>query len=227
MNPTNPKAPAASKVEQENKELINNQKDQKELFASSSLEALREIASFMGLKDSQIPADATKEELVALLEGLKRNEIQVAKTVKHDGKEYVCPVGSMVIRVTPKSGGEEYGAKTKEAFFFAVQGECIVGRRGEVVVLPDKYESAWKDAVKTEYDDGEPGILEDGRTPKRRERREVPAEDVTIYVHNPDHAARKWQEEQLIENSKKNLLEKTAAKNLGLADLLRQAGRHN
>lgn len=190
-------------------ETEKNKEAQKELFADASVEALLEIAAYFGVPESKIPENPTKEQVIELLAAAKRHEIQVAKTVKFEGKDIECPIGHMVIKVTPKNG-IEWGNKSKEAFFFCVQGDVIVGKRGVPQVVHEKYKSAWSDAVRYEYEmDGVPNPHGD---PPKMVKREVFAEDVQIIHHNPDLEAAKKAEEDLIEGSRLFQAEKKAEK---------------
>lgn len=184
-----------------------NKEDQKELFANASIEGLREIAAYFGVHEDKIPEDATREQLIELLEAAKRHEIQIAKQVSYNGKELECPVGHMVIKVTPKNGFDA-GNKNREVFFFAVQGQCIVGKRGVPLVVHEKYRSAWRDAIRYEYEmNGEPNPNFD---PKPMVRTERFAEDVQEIFHNPDLEEAKRIEEELIAGSVKFQADKKA-----------------
>lgn len=203
-----------------------NAKDQSELFKDSSVEQLREMAVFFGIDESKIAEDATKEQLVELLQAAKRHEVQVAKTIRTpDGKEFTCPPGHMVIKVTPKSG-QEWGKKSREIFFFGLQGVSLVGKRGEFVVVPDKYRSCWRDAIRIEYETPlTPGIGPDGElTQPKMTAREVYAEDVLEAHWNRDEEAERAVEEELKANSKKYLEERKAARTLSNA-VLQHFGR--
>lgn len=187
-----------------------NKKDQSDLFKDASPDALREIAQFMGIQEEQIPEDATREQLLELLDKAKRHDISVARAVTHEGKKFDCPPGYMVIKVTPKSSGNEWGPKSKEAFIFAMNGEICVGRRGVTVIISDKFRSCWRDAIRHEYKmDGE---YSPSGEPAKPIRYEVPAEDVVEVYHNPDVEAEKRIAQEIIDGAKLYQAEKKAEK---------------
>lgn len=185
--------------------LQQNKVDQKNLFAEASVEMLLELVQAFGIPANKIPEQPTKENLMALLVAANRHDVAIARTVKlPDGSEKECPPGHMIIRVTPKAAGMEWGQKSREVFFFAVQGECVVGRRGVNVVIPDKYRSAWRDAVGYEYTlSGDPQVHPDTGEliPPKMQKVERFAEDVTEVYWNRDLEKEKKDEEDLIAGS--------------------------
>jgi hypothetical protein len=192
-----------------------NKADQEELFQRLNENELREVLQVFGVREDKIPADATRDDLLKLIDAAKRHDIAVAKTVKTpDGKEYDCPPGHMVIKVTPKTG-IEWGSKVKSFAFFAVQGNAVVVRRGETVVIPDKYRSAWRDAVRVEYDDqagASPTIGPDGNfVPLKLVGREVYAEDVQELYWNRDLEAEEAVERDLKEGAARAMKARQAA----------------
>lgn len=199
-------------------EAAANKADQKNLFAESNIETLKELALAFGIKEDRIPEDATKEQLMELLLAANRLDISVAKKVKtQDGKEYTCPPGHMVIKVTPKALGMEWGARSREVFFFAVNCECVVGKRGEVLVIKDKFRSAWRDAIRDEWSVNEQMKLDDSGQhiqPAKWTKIQVPAEDVMELHWNRDYEAEAAVEADLIAGSKKYMAEKAAEKAL-------------
>lgn len=203
-------------------QIKKNKDEQKQLFADLSVEALREVAQVFGIHEDKIPEDASRDQLLELIKAAKRHDIAVAKTVRTtNGKELDCPPGHMVIKVTPKAPGLEFGNKSREIFFFAINGNPVFGRRGVEVVIPDKYRSCWQDAVRYEYTlDGEPSVGVGGELlPPKLQRVEVMAEDVTVLYWNRDEAAERKAEEELIANSVKYQEERKAARALSTAVL--------
>ncbi len=195
-----------------------NKQDQEEMFKNLPDEALAEVLQIFGVKEEKIPKDATREQLLELIAAAKRHDIAVAQTVKTpDGKEYDCAPGHMVIKVTPKAG-QEWGVKSRALAFFAVQGQACVVERGKVVVIPDRYRSAWQDGVRIEYDDQEnatPTVAPDGSIrPPKLVGREVFSEDVQVLYWNRDYEAEKAAEEALIAGAKQYQEERRAAQAL-------------
>lgn len=191
------------------KQQETNKKDQSELFATLDLDALKEFAPFLGLRD--LPEDITREDLIAKMEAVKNGELAVAKTVKIDGKQMECPVGHMIIKVTPKSG-DGWGPKSKEMFFFSVQGQHIAGKRGIPQIVHEKYRSAWTDAVKTEYEQTEEDS-DPTRSPTGRANittRDVFAEDVLEIAHVPDTAEAERIQREIEEGARLYQAEKKA-----------------
>ena len=188
--------------------------DPEEFLKSIPDEALPEVMQLFGVPKDKIAEGATREEMLDLIRAVKRNDIAVARTISTpDGKSYDCPPGHMVIRVTQKNG-IEWGKRTKSFAYFAVQGQSLVVRRGETVVVPDKYRSAWRDAVRTEYDeeDGLPVLGADGQyKPAPVSSREVMAEDVQELHWNRDLEAEKRVEEELKAGAKQYQDERKAA----------------
>ena len=196
-------------------EKAKNKADQEDLVKGLNEDNLREVLQLFGVREDKIPEDATKEQLVELLRAAQRHDIAIAQKVKSpDGKEFDCPPGHMIIKVTPKSG-IEWGSKTKSFAFFAVQGQPIVVRRGETVVIPDKYRSAWRDAVRTEYEDqagAMPTVGPDGNfLPLKLVGREVYAEDVQELHWNRDFEAEEAVERDLKEGAERMQKERKAA----------------
>lgn len=170
----------------EKAEEAKNRKDQEELFATIPTEHLPQIAAVFGLTEEQIPEKASREELIELIRKAKRHDIQIAKTVAVDGKDMDCPVGHMIIRVTPKNG-QEWGKRSKEFFFVAMNGVACVGKRGVPVVMPEKYKSCFTDAVRKVYDQDQESLKVDyNRNGASLIVTEEYAEDFTILFHNPD-----------------------------------------
>lgn len=200
--------------------------DQKKLFETTSDEGLREIAAYFGIREEQIPEDATRDDLLALLEAAKRHDIAVAKTVRTpEGKQFECPPGHMVIKVTPKTPGLEWGNKSREIFFFAINGSPVFGKRGEYVVIPDKYRSCWQDAIRYEYTmDGEPKVGPGGELlPPQLKKIEVHAEDVNVVHWNRDEEAERKRQEELVANANRMAEERKVANTLSSA-MLQQFG---
>lgn len=191
------------------KQQETNKKDQSELFATLDLNALKEFAPFLGLRD--LPEDITREDLIAKMEAVKNGELAVAKTVKIDGKQMECPVGHMIIKVTPKSG-DGWGLKSKEFFYFAVQGDFIAGKRGTPVLVHEKYRSAWRDAVKFEYEQTEENLDPTRSTTGNADMtmREVFAEDVMEIAHVPDTAEAERVQRELEDGARLYQAEKKA-----------------
>lgn len=192
-----------------------NKADQEEMFKSLNEDGLREVLQLFGVREDKIPDGATREQLIELLQATKRHDIAIAQTVRTpDGREFDCPPGHMVIKVTPKSG-IEWGNKVKSFAFFAVQGAPVVVRRGAIVVIPDKYRSAWRDAIRTEYDDqagAMPVVGPDGNfLPLKLVGREVFAEDVQELHWNRDLEAEEAIEKDLKENAARAMSERKAA----------------
>lgn len=174
-----------------------NEQEQKELFASLSDDGLDEIAKFMGAKFEET---FTREDKIKALVDAKRKDITVAPVVKlPDGKEIDCPKGYAVIQIIPKTG-QEWGAKSRETFFLAVQGDTCVGRRGVAVRIKEKYLEVLKNAVRIEYDQEEIEKTLGVRSPQLVERK-VFAEDYQIIAHNPDLETLEKAERTLIEKS--------------------------
>lgn len=192
-----------------------NKQDQDELFKNLPDEALVEVLELFGVHENKIPKDATRDQLLELIAAAKRHDIAVAQTVKTpDGKEFDCKPGHMVIKVTPKAG-QEWGVKSRALAFFAVQGQACVVERGKVVVIPDRYRSAWQDAVRIEYDDQEnatPMVAPDGSLrPPKLVGREVFSEDVQVLFWNRDFEAEAAVEKDLIEGAKRFQEQRKAA----------------
>lgn len=183
--------------------------EQKEFFENFDVEGLKEVASYFGVPDDKIPENATKKQLVELLQAAKRKDIAVAQVVRTQaGKELECPPGHMIIKVTPKAAGLEWGKKSREVFFFGINGVGCAGKRGVEVVISDKYRSCWIDAIKYEYESvGEP-FTNGEFTPAKFIRHEVPSEDVQILHWNRDLEAEAAIEREIVEGSKKYLEEK-------------------
>lgn len=203
-------------------QIKKNKDDQKQLFEGISDEGLREVAQVFGVHEDKIPENASREQLLELIRAAKRHDIAVAKTVRtSSGKEFDCPPGHMVIKVTPKAPGLEWGNKSREIFFFAINGQPVFGKRGVEVVIPDKYRSCWRDAIRYEYTmDGEPSIGAGGELlPPKLTRIEVPSEDVIELFWNRDEAAERKAEEDLIANAAKYQEERKAVRALGSAVL--------
>lgn len=183
-------------------------------------EALPEVMQLFGVPQEKIAEGMKREEMLELLRAAKRQDIAVSKTISTpDGKSYECPPGHMVIKVTPKSG-IEWGKRTKSFAYFAVQGQSLVVKRGSTEVVPDKYRSAWRDAVRTEYDeqDGLPILGADGQYKAAPvTSREVMAEDVQELYWNRDLEAEKRAEEELKAGAKQYQDEQKAAKALKAA----------
>lgn len=202
------------------KEFKKNQEDQKALFADSNVDTLVELAEAFGLGD-RIPEEPTKENMLELLMAAKRADIAIAKTVHTpEGKDLECPPGHMVIKVTPKALGMEWGQRSREVFFFAVNGQCVVGKRGETVVIPDKYRSCWRDAIRHEWSVSEKMELDNSGQfiqPAKWTKHEVPAEDVMELYWNRDIEAEKRIEQELIEGSKRYMAEKAEQRALARA----------
>lgn len=202
------------------KEFKKNQEDQKALFADSSVDTLVELAEAFGLSD-RIPEEPTKEGLLELLMSAKRGDVAIAKTVHTpEGKDLECPKGHMVIKVTPKALGMEWGQRSREVFFFAINGQCVVGKRGETVVIPDKYRSCWRDAIRHEWSVSEKMELDPSGQfiqPAKWTKHDVPAEDVMELYWNRDEEAEKRVEQELIEGSKRYLAEKAEQRALARA----------
>jgi hypothetical protein len=197
------------------KETKTKTKQDDELFKNLGNDALVEFVQFLGVKEDKIPKDATREQLIELIHAAQRKDIAVAQAIKTpDGKEYDCPPGHMVIKVTPKAG-QEWGVKSRALAFFAVQGQACVVERGKVVVIPDRYRSAWQDAVRIEYDDQEnatPTVAPDGSLrPPKLVGREVFSEDVQVLFWNRDYEAEAAVEKDLIEGAKKFQEQRKAA----------------
>lgn len=196
--------------------------DKNEIFKDMSISSLLEVATYFGVRDGDIPADATREQIIEILHAAKRQDIAVAQTVKApDGKEFDCPPGHMVIKVTAKAPGHEWGAKTREIFFFAVNGQPVFGRRGVYVVIPDKYRSCWENAIRHEYTmDGEPSIGPDGTLqPPKLVKTEVMSEDVLVAHWNRDHEAERRAEEELHTSFAAMMKERNARRSLNAAVL--------
>ena len=193
---------------------VEHKQDQEEFLKSIPDDALPEVMQLFGVPKDKIEAVTTRDEMLDLIRAAKRNDIAVAKTISTpDGKTYECPPGHMVIKVTPKSG-IEWGKKTKAVAYFCVQGNSLVVKRGETVVVPDKYRSAWRDAVRTEYEeqDGIPMLSADGSyVSKPVATREVFAEDVQELYWNRDVEAEKRVEQDLIDGAKRFQDERKAA----------------
>ncbi|SRR6478609_3033037 len=196
------------------KQVVEQKQDQEEFLKSIPDDALPEVMQLFGVPRDKIEAAANREEMLELIRAVKRNDIVVAKTVSTpDGKTYECPPGHMVIKVTPKSG-IEWGKKTKSFAYFAVQGQSLVVKRGETVVVSDKYRSAWRDAIRTEYEeqDGLPIVQPDGSlVAKPPAARDVFSEDVAELYWNRDLEAEKAVEQDLKDGAKRFQDQKKAA----------------
>jgi hypothetical protein len=188
--------------------------DHKEFLKDVSDDGLREVAELYGISEDKIPLGATRKQLVDLILAANRVDLAVAKTVRTTtGKDLKCDPGHMVIRVTPKSSGGEWGKKAAEQFFFAINGEGCVGRRGVEVVISDKYRSCWENATKIEYDDNpDPGV---GGAQQRAAKREVQAEDVNVLYWNRDLEAEAALERAIVEGSKKYQEERAMRSQVG------------
>lgn len=198
--------------------VAKNKADQENLFAESDLSTLSELVLAFGIPEDKIPENPTKEDLMGLLMSVKRGDIAVAKTVPTpEGKDLECPPGHMVIKVTPKALGMEWGQRSREVFFFAINGECVVGKRGATVIIPDKYRSCWKDAIRSEWTVNETMTLDPTGQfiqPAKWVEVKVPAEDVMELYWNRDFAEEKRVEEELVAGSKAYMAEKKAEKAL-------------
>jgi hypothetical protein len=194
----------------EKAEEAKNRKDQAELLASVPTETLPEVAALFGIHEDQIPENATREQLIELIKKAQRHDIQVAKTVAYDGKDTEVPVGFALIRVTPKNG-QEWGKKTKEFFFAAMNGVAIVGKRGVPVLIPERYLSCFTDAKKKVYEQDQESLKVDyNRNGASLIETEEYAEDFAILFHNPDVEAEKRKQEELKANSELFQREKKA-----------------
>lgn len=194
----------------EKAEEAKNRKDQEELFATIPTEHLPQIAAVFGLAEDQIPEKASREELIELIRAAKRHDIQVAKTVSVEGKDMDCPVGHMIIRVTPKNG-QDWGKRSKEFFFVAMNGVACVGKRGVPVCMPEKYLTCFKDAVRKVYDQDQESLKVDyNRNGASLIVSEEYAEDFTVLFHNPDKVEAARIEQELIDGSVKFLKAKAA-----------------
>jgi len=187
-----------------------NSKDQTEFLASIPTEALPEVAGAFGVPEDKIPEDATREQLIQLIQAAKRHDISIAKAVMHDGKPLDCPIGYAIIRVTPKNDAS-WGKRSKEVFFVAMNGSALVGRRGIPVVIPEKYLSCFTDAVRNVYDQDQESLKVDyNRNGANLVESQEYAEDFSILAHAPDLDAARLKEEELKANSVKFLKKKAA-----------------
>lgn len=188
--------------------------DPEEFLKSIPDEALPEVMQLFGVPKEKIPDGASREQMLELIRAAKRNDIVVAKTVSTpDGKTYECPPGHMIIKVTPKSG-IEWGKKTASYAYFCVQGNSLVVKRGETHVVSDRYRSAWRDAIREEYEeqDGIPLMGPDGSLQQKPVvTRDVYAEDVQEIYWNRDLEAEKAAEQEVIDGAKKFQDQKKAA----------------
>jgi len=187
-----------------------NSKDQTEFLASIPTEALPEVAAAFGVPEDKIPEDATREQLIELIQAAKRHDISVAKSIMQDGKPMDCPVGYAIIRVTPKNG-QEWGKRSKEVFFAAMNGSALVGRRGIPVLIPEKYLACFTDAVRKVYDQDQESLKVDyNRNGANLVESQEYAEDFSILAHAPDLEAAKAKEADLKAGSVKFLKKKAA-----------------
>jgi len=176
-----------------------SEKEQKEFLNQLSVEQLQEVAALFGI--SELPENATQEEIIKIFLAAKRNDLNIAPKVElPNGQNMECPKGYAIVTISPKSGNE-WGKKSRTAFFLCSQGDTVVGRRGEPVAIKEKFLEVLRNAVKKE-------IEWDQNRSKNEEgictiERYVYEEDFHIHAHNPDIEALAAAEKDLIEGAKK------------------------
>jgi len=190
---------------------IETESTQEEFLAGLDFDQVKMVAKqLFNVKDPE--KFATKEDLIEFIKS-ERSTVKVdyAKTVElPDGQKLECPVGHAIVRFAPKSGSE-WGPKSRETFVLNCHGDFIVGKRGVPVVIREKFLSLVRDAVVFEYTQP-PGKAEDGESPKPLLETRIPAEEMQVLFHNPDHAALKAVEEEIKRNSELLMAEKRAVR---------------